>query len=99
MSLKILGCGDVSGNFTAFFKRLENVQKKAGPFEMVVCVGSFFGKDKSIPDRDKSKDTPQDKDVVTWNEYLSGKKRVPIPVYILGPNTQAECQNFTDLGG
>ena len=92
MSLKVLGCGDVSGNFTAFFKRLENVQKKAGPFEMVLCVGSFFS---SGGDSQGS----TDKDQSLWREYVSGKKRVPMPVYILGPNRQAECQNFTDLGG
>ena len=93
MSLKVMSCGDVSGNFTAFFKRLETVSKKAGPFEMVLCVGSFFGA-KGSDDKDDD-----DKDGKLWREYLSGKKRAPIPVYILGPNRQAECHNFSDLGG
>ena len=42
-ALKVLASGDVDGRFAAFLKRLEAVERKAGPFEMVLCVGSFFG--------------------------------------------------------
>ena len=38
-TLKVLASGDVDGRFAAFLKRLEAVEKKAGPFEMVLCVG------------------------------------------------------------
>ncbi|XP_033638777.1 CWF19-like protein 1 [Asterias rubens] len=41
--LKILVCGDVEGNLSQLFKRVNNVNKKAGPFEMLLCVGEFFG--------------------------------------------------------
>lgn len=40
--LKILACGDVKGQIGALIKRVETVNKKAGPFEMVLCVGQFF---------------------------------------------------------
>ena len=96
MSLKVLACGDVGGNFGALFKRLENVEKKAGPFEMVLCVGSFFGG--GGQQQQDHKDKP-DKDSLLWADYLSGKKRVPIPVYLLGPNRMGECHNFTEMGG
>ena len=43
MSMKILVSGDVEGNISALFKRVEAVNSKAGPFEMLLCVGSFFG--------------------------------------------------------
>ena len=59
MAMKVLVAGDVEGNITALFKRVDAVNKKAGqlnipphqasphpppgPFEMVLCVGSFFG--------------------------------------------------------
>ena len=43
MSLKILVSGDAEGNISALFKRVETVNAKAGPFEMLLCVGSFFG--------------------------------------------------------
>lgn len=77
MALKILACGDVNGQFEAFFKRLNTVNKKAGPFEMAICVGSFFGHENK-----------------SWEEYLSGKAKAPIPVYILGPNCQEELQYY-----
>jgi hypothetical protein len=40
--MKILACGDVCGNISQLVKRVEAVNKKAGPFEMVLCVGQFF---------------------------------------------------------
>lgn len=58
MAMKVMVAGDVEGNLTTLFKRVEAVDKKAGkcispgvlkpaflagPFEMLLCVGSFFG--------------------------------------------------------
>ncbi|KAJ8980670.1 hypothetical protein NQ317_013282 [Molorchus minor] len=40
---KILLCGDVEGKFDVLFKRVENINKKSGPFDMLICVGNFFG--------------------------------------------------------
>ncbi len=40
--LKILACGDVKGQIGALLNKIENVNKKSGPFEMVLCVGKFF---------------------------------------------------------
>ena len=40
--IKILACGDVKGQIGALIKRVETVNKKAGPFEMVLCSGQFF---------------------------------------------------------
>ncbi|KAG5899542.1 hypothetical protein JTB14_008228 [Gonioctena quinquepunctata] len=40
---KILFCGDVEGKFNTLFKRVESIMKKSGPFDMLLCVGNFFG--------------------------------------------------------
>lgn len=40
---KFLIAGDVKGNFKTFFKKVSSVVKKKGPFDFVLCVGSFFG--------------------------------------------------------
>ena len=40
--MKVLACGDVKGQVGPLLKRIEAVNKKAGPFEMVLCVGQFF---------------------------------------------------------
>lgn len=42
-SLKILVSGDVEGNFKALFSRVSNIEKKNGPFDLLLCVGNFFG--------------------------------------------------------
>ena len=75
-TLKVLASGDVDGRFAAFLKRLEAVEKKAGPFEMVLCVGSFFGT------------AGDDTDAAVWKSLLAGERKVPIPVFLLGPNSQ-----------
>uniref|UniRef100_A0AAF5DBH1 Cwf19-like C-terminal domain-containing protein n=1 Tax=Strongyloides stercoralis TaxID=6248 RepID=A0AAF5DBH1_STRER len=40
---KILVSGDVKGNFEALIKRVNTVNSKAGPFDLLFCVGEFFG--------------------------------------------------------
>ncbi|KAH9383282.1 CWF19-like protein 1 [Haemaphysalis longicornis] len=45
--MKILVCGDVNGQFDKLFDRVAAVDKKNGPFEMLLCVGDFFGPDTS----------------------------------------------------
>ena len=59
MAMKVMVAGDVEGNLTTLFKRVEAVDKKAGkcispgvlkpaflagPFEMLLCVGSFLAR-------------------------------------------------------
>ncbi|KAI4469250.1 cwf19 cell cycle control protein [Holotrichia oblita] len=41
--IKILLCGDVEGKFNALFNRVENIVKKSGHFDLVLCIGNFFG--------------------------------------------------------
>lgn len=40
---KILICGDVEGRFITLFNRVDSINKKAGPFDLLLCVGNFFG--------------------------------------------------------
>ncbi|KAF7271867.1 hypothetical protein GWI33_015343 [Rhynchophorus ferrugineus] len=41
--VKILLCGDVEGKFDALFKRVDTINNKSGPFDLLLCVGNFFG--------------------------------------------------------
>lgn len=40
-------CGDVNGNFHSLFSRVESINKKSGPFDVLLCAGNFFGDDNS----------------------------------------------------
>lgn len=40
---KVLICGDVNGKVKTLFTRVENINKKNGPFDFLLCVGNFFG--------------------------------------------------------
>jgi len=82
MSLKILVSGDAEGNISALFKRVEAVNAKAGPFEMLLCVGSFFGPGN-----------------LGWSDYKSGRCKVPLPTYILGPTAPAQLSAYPEMAG
>lgn len=51
--------GDVKGKFKSVFARIDNVNKKSGPFDLVLCVGNFFG---------------SSADLTELNEYKSKRK-------------------------
>jgi hypothetical protein len=41
-AVKVLLAGDGSGQLEALYKRIQTVNAKSGPFQMLFCVGSFF---------------------------------------------------------
>ncbi|KAJ7345364.1 hypothetical protein JRQ81_001314 [Phrynocephalus forsythii] len=81
--LRVLSCGDVEGRLGALFRRVEAVQRKSGPFDLLLCVGNFFG-------------TAQDPE---WEEYRTGAKKAPIQTYILGANNSETVCHFPDVSG
>ncbi|CAI9547962.1 unnamed protein product, partial [Staurois parvus] len=80
-----LACGDVYGKFDVLFNRVRTIQKKSGQFDLLLCVGSFFG---SSPESQ-----------ALWNEYKSGAKQAPIQTYVLGANNQDTVKYFQDVDG
>ncbi|XP_055280861.1 CWF19-like protein 1 isoform X2 [Moschus berezovskii] len=81
--LRLLACGDVEGKFDALFSRVRAIQKKTGNFDLLLCVGNFFG---STPDAE-------------WEEYKTGIKKAPIQTYVLGANNQETVKYFQDVDG
>lgn len=67
---RILLCGDVSGRLNQLFKRVQSVNKSAGPFDAVLCVGQFF------PDSSELLDE--------FMNYVEGRSVIPIPTYFIG---------------
>ncbi|KAL6496525.1 hypothetical protein OROGR_029783 [Orobanche gracilis] len=67
---RILLCGDVLGRLSQLFKRVSSVNKSAGPFDALLCVGQFF------PDSAAQLDE--------FNEYIEGRSKIPIPTYFIG---------------
>ncbi|PHT73534.1 Zinc finger CCCH domain-containing protein 59 [Capsicum annuum] len=68
--LKILLCGDVQGRLNQLFKRVSSVNKAAGPFDALLCVGQFF------PDSVEG--------LEEFNGYIEGRFKIPIPTYFIG---------------
>jgi len=79
VSLKILTCGSVNGRIAKFFKKISSINKKNGPFELVLCCGDFF---------DTSDDSKKE-----WELCQKGKLSVDVPIYILGPS-KSELREF-----
>ncbi|KAL6585849.1 hypothetical protein OROMI_002493 [Orobanche minor] len=67
---RILLCGDVLGRLSQLFKRVSSVNKSAGPFDALLCVGQFF------PDSAAQMDE--------FNEYIEGRSKIPVPTYFIG---------------
>lgn len=80
--LKILVSGDVEGKFDQLFARINSIQKKSGVFDLLLCVGDFFGSSKE-----------------DWDKYVTGEKKVPLPVLILGPNRPEHVDCYKDSKG
>lgn len=73
--------GDVDGNFKQFFTRIENINKKSGPFDLLLVAGEFFS------------ETNNDE----LEAYKNGFKQVPCPTYILGPTNPNSQKYFDSL--
>ncbi|XP_043569496.1 CWF19-like protein 1 isoform X4 [Chiloscyllium plagiosum] len=80
-----LACGDVEGKLDALYNRVRSIQKKSGDFDLLLCVGNFFGTTAEAESE--------------WAEYKSGAKKAPIQTYTLGANNQETTKYFTDKDG
>ncbi|KAM4614696.1 CWF19-like protein 1 [Polymixia lowei] len=83
--LRVLACGDVEGRVNALFNRVRTIQKKSGQFDLLLCVGEFFG---TTPEAEAE-----------WQEYKSGAKKAPIHTYILGSASQETVKYFPSADG
>lgn len=70
MAPRILLCGDVFGRLNQLFKRVSSVNKAAGPFDALLCVGQFFP------------DSPEQ--VEEFMAYIEGGSQIPLPTYFIG---------------
>ncbi|KAL3744752.1 hypothetical protein ACJRO7_013940 [Eucalyptus globulus] len=67
---RILLCGDARGRLNQLFKRVSSVNKSAGPFDALLCVGQFF------PDAPEL--------LEEFADYAEGRSPVPLPTYFIG---------------
>ncbi|KAF0028803.1 hypothetical protein F2P81_017908 [Scophthalmus maximus] len=59
--VRVLACGDVEGRLNALFNRVQTIQKKTGQFDLLLCVGEFFG---TTPEAEAE-----------WQLYKTGAKK------------------------
>ncbi|XP_075900353.1 CWF19-like protein 1 [Nelusetta ayraudi] len=83
--LKVLACGDVEGRLGALFNRVQAIQKKTGQFDLLLCVGQFFGTTAEAEEE--------------WRQYKSGAKKAPIHTYVLGATSQETVKNYPSSDG
>ncbi|CAB1421776.1 unnamed protein product [Pleuronectes platessa] len=82
---RVLACGDVGGQLNAVFSRVQSIQKKAGQFDLLLCVGEFFG---TTPEAEAE-----------WQLYKTGAKKAPIHTYVLGAASQETAKKFPGADG
>ncbi|XP_026182623.1 CWF19-like protein 1 [Mastacembelus armatus] len=83
--VRVLACGDVEGKLNVLFTRVQTIQKKTGQFDLLLCVGEFFG---TTPEAEAE-----------WQQYRTGAKKAPIHTYILGAASQETLKNFPSADG
>ncbi|CEM04589.1 unnamed protein product [Vitrella brassicaformis CCMP3155] len=69
VSVKVLLCGDVKGQLGLLAKQVSAVNARQGPFDLLICCGSFLGS----PDG-PSTDLP---------DFVTGTKTMPISTYFI----------------
>lgn len=80
--VKVLVVGDVQGQFRKLFTQITKIQDKSGTFDALFCVGTFFD--------------PAAKDAGELDPYLTGKDRVPIPLFFAAGREGAEATGLID---
>jgi len=90
--LKILVSGDVEGNFHTLYKRVESIQKKSGNFDLLLCVGDFFGSDLSSWEPYKT-----GKLKAPISTLILGPNRPELAIYF-NEESGDLCENVTYLG-
>lgn len=83
--LRVLACGDVEGRINALFNRVNAIQKKSGQFDLLLCVGDFFGTSSEAE--------------AEWEGYKSGAKKAPIHTYVLGAASQETVKYYPSADG
>ncbi|XP_031562672.1 CWF19-like protein 1 [Actinia tenebrosa] len=79
-TMKVLVCGEVNGKINQLYTRVKNILKKNPEFELLLCVGSFFGN--------------TDENKKEWDSYVNRETLAPIATYILGPSDPEEMKYF-----
>lgn len=92
--IKILFCGDVEGKFDALFKRVDNINKKSGPFDLLLCVGNFFG----INNKEFGPYKIGDKKVPIPTYILGPNKEDQLDQYPIDESDYELCTNVYYLG-
>ncbi|XP_061570221.1 CWF19-like protein 1 [Cololabis saira] len=83
--VRVLACGDVEGRLNSLFSRVQAIQKKTGQFDLLLCVGEFFGATAEAE--------------AEWQQYKTGAKKAPIHTYILGATSQETAKRFPNSDG
>ncbi|EFA76244.1 cwfJ family protein [Heterostelium album PN500] len=94
--IKVLVTGDIGGSFQQLFKRVETVNKSAGPFDLLLCVGAFFlpyhhhhqqqHSNNNNDKQDNSNDNKESNNIEIPKElqpYINNEMKVPIPTYFI----------------
>lgn len=92
-TLKILVAGSVKGQYSKLFKRVFDINTKAGPFDLLLCVGDFFGNDYNAYDELINGST----NISTIPTYILGK--MPKELFHYHPNVDNFDHGFELLDG
>lgn len=86
-AVKVLLTGDVCGRFDTLFSRVGKVNGSNGPFDALICVGSFFN-----PDGDDAVGS-----LGELEPFVHGLKSVPVPTYFFSNFGAASTYSIEEI--
>ncbi|XP_070200579.1 CWF19-like protein 1 [Littorina saxatilis] len=92
-AVKVLVSGDVEGNITRLYTRVNKILKTSGQFDLLLCVGDFFGSDDT--DWQQYKSGKLKAPVPT---LILGPCKPDLSKYFPDSESPELCENITYLG-
>lgn len=89
-------CGDVEGRFDTLFNRVRSINSKSGPFDLLLCVGNFFGVNNTQFGPYKLGEKKGTLKTLGKHFKTNFETLVPVPTYILGPTKEDHVNEYPE---
>jgi len=94
-SVRILVLGAANGRLTEIFAKLSSLNAKAGPFDIVLCLGDLFGE---AEDEYLQQLIAGEVEIPVSTYFTVGRRELPQPVRMLVGHGGQVCENLFFLG-
>jgi len=95
MSVRVLVIGSAKGRLKDAITKISSLNSKAGPFQVVICLGDLFGEDE---DEYFQQVISGEVEIPVATYFTIGRKELPESVKMLVAHGGQVCENLFFLG-